>query len=131
MRRYSLLLASLLVLALAVWGQALRPMTVSPSLPAATATMGISHDTSGTTYISIEAKHLAPAEALQPPKRVYVVWVEPAGQPPQNHGVLQLNDKQVAKYTTTTHATDFTVFVTAENDPEVNQPTGDHLLTGR
>ena len=97
MRRYSGLIAFVLLFTLAAWGQELRQLTVSPALPGATGTMGISQDTSGTTYINLQVKHLAKPEALQPAKSAYVVWVQPPGELPQNHGVLEVNDKLEAK----------------------------------
>jgi hypothetical protein len=129
MRRHFGFMAGVLLLALAAWGQQIRQMKVSPMLPAASGTMGVSHDTSGTIYISIQAKHLARPEALHPAKAAYVVWVQSAGQPPQNHGVLQVNDKEVATYSTTTRNLNFEVFVTAEDSPKAAMPTGPHLLS--
>lgn len=129
MRRCLALTVFLLLLSLFGWGQEMRQLTVSPALPAASGTMGISHDTSGTTYISLQAKHLAPADALHPAKTAYVVWVQPPGQPPQNHGVLQVNSKEEATYSTTTKDRNFEVFVTAEDNPHAVSPTGPHLLS--
>lgn len=131
MRRHFGFLLVVLLFTLAAWGQQVRQLTVSPSLPAASGSMGVSHDTSGTTYISLQVKHLAPAEALHPAKAAYVVWVQPPGQPPQNHGVLPVNDKQLGTYSTTTKDRNFEVFVTAEDNPNVAQPTGRHLLSAR
>ena len=129
MRRCSALVVGLLWVALGAWAQELRPLTVSPTLPGATGTMGISHDTSGTTYINLQAKHLAKPEQLHPAKTAYVVWVQPTGEPLQNHGVLQVNDKLEATYSTTLKANNFDVFVTAEDNPNATAPTGEHLLS--
>jgi hypothetical protein len=131
MRRHFGFLLCVVLFALAGWGQQMRQLTVSPKLPAASGSMGVSHDTSGTTYISLEVKHLAPPDALHPAKAAYVVWVQPPGQPPQNHGVLQVNDKEVGTYSTTTKDRNFEVFVTAENNAHAGQPTGPHLLSAR
>jgi len=120
-----------LLFTLAAWGQQMRQLTVSPALPAASGTMGISHDTSGTTYISLQVKHLANPEALHPAKAAYVVWVQPPRQAPQNHGVLQVNDKAEVAYSTTTRERNFEVFVTAEDNAKVTQPTGPRLLSAR
>ena len=128
MRRHFGFITGVLLFALAAWGQQIRQMNISPMLPAASATMGVSHDTSGTVYINIQAKHLAMPEALHPAKAAYVVWVQPAGQPPQNHGVLQVNDKQEATYSTTTKNLNFEVFVTAEASSKAATPSGPHLL---
>jgi hypothetical protein len=129
MRRHFGFIACVLLFALALWGQQIRQLTVSPALPGASGTMGISHDTSGTIYINIQAKHLARPDQLHPSKTAYVVWVQPTGQPPQNHGVLQVNDKLEATYFTTVHTNNFDVFVTAEDNSQVTQPTGEHLLS--
>lgn len=129
MRRHFSFLACVLLFAVVAWGQQIRQLTVSPALPATSGTMGVSHDTSGTTYINIQAKHLAKPEQLHPAKTAYVVWVQPPGEPPQNHGVLQVNDKLEATYSTTAHFNNFGVFVTAENDAHATHPTGPHLLS--
>ena len=129
MRRCSAFVTALLLFALFAWGQELRQLTVSPSLPAASGTMGVSKDTSGTTYINLQVKHLARPEGLQPAKTAYVVWVQPPGEPPQNHGVLQVNDKLEATYSTTVRFNNFDVFVTAEDTPNATAPTSDHLLS--
>lgn len=129
MRRYSAVVTFLLLLAVAAWGQELRQLNVSPDLPAASGTMGVSHDTSGTTYINLQVKHLARPDALHPAKAAFVVWVQPTGEPPQNHGVLQVNDKLEVTYSTTVHTNNFDVFVTAEDNPNAMSPTGSHLLS--
>lgn len=131
MRRFSVVIALVLLLGVAAWGQELRQLTVSPKLPAASGTLGISHDTSGTTYINIQARHLARPDALHPAKTAYVVWVQPTGEPPQNHGVLQVNDKLEATYWTTVSTNNFDVFVTAEDNPNAAAPSGPHLLSAR
>jgi hypothetical protein len=131
MRRHFGFILCLLLFAAAAWGQQVRPLTVSPALPAASGSMGVSHDTSGTTYINLQIKHLADPDALHPARAAYVVWVQPPGQPPQNHGILQLNDKEEAKYSTTTKYRNFTVFVTAEDNPHATSPTGPRLLSAR
>src|SRR5690349_22233205 len=114
MRRHFGFVACVLLFALTVWAQQIRQLTVSPALPAASGTMGVSHDTSGTTYINIAAKHLARPDSLHPAKTAYVVWVQPTGEPPQNHGVLAINDKLEVTYSTTVKTNNFDVFVTAE-----------------
>jgi hypothetical protein len=129
MRRHFGFIAWVLLFGLTVWGQQIRQLTVSPALPGASGTMGISHDTSGTIYINIQAKHLARPDQLHPARSAYVAWVQLPGEPPQNHGVLQVNDKLEATYFTTVHTNNFDVFVTAENNSKVTRPTGEHLLS--
>ena len=128
MRRHFGILC-LLLFAAAAWGQQIQQLRVSPALPATSGSMGVSHDTSGTTYINLQLKHLAKPDALHPAKAAYVVWVQPPGQPPQNHGVLQVNDKEEAKYSTTTRERNFEVFVTAEDNSRAPSPTGTRLLS--
>lgn len=130
MRRHFVILC-LLLFAAAAWGQQVRQLSVSPALPGASGSMGVSHDTSGTTYINLQVKHLASSDSLHPAKAAYVVWVQPPGEPPQNHGVLQVNDKEEAKYSTTTRKRNFEVFVTAEDNPRAASPTGPQLLSAR
>ncbi len=131
MRRHFGFVLLLVLFALAAWGQTVRQLTVSPKLPAASGTMGVSHDTSGTTYVSLQVKHMAPADALHPAKAAYVVWLQPPGQPAQNHGVLRVNEKEEATYSTTTRNRNFAIFVTAEDNANAAQPAGARLLSAR
>jgi hypothetical protein len=55
MRRHFSFIVCVLLFALTVWGQQIRPLRVSPALPGTSGTMGVSHDTSGTIYINIQA----------------------------------------------------------------------------
>jgi hypothetical protein len=128
MRIWTSVAASLLLFSLAAAAQQLRPLTVSPQLPAASGTVGIAQDTSGTTYVSMQVKHLARPEQLQPAKAAYVVWIQAAGRQPENHGTLPVDQNETAKYTTTTRDHDFQVFVTAEDNPKTSQPSGPVLL---
>ena len=129
MRRHFAFILGVLLFALSLWAQQIRPLTINRALPGANGTMGVSHDTSGTTYINLQVKHLAGPEALRPAKAAYVVWVQPPGQPAQNHGVLEVNDKAEARYSTTTKDRDFELFVTAEDKPDATTPTGPRLMS--
>ena len=58
-------------------------------VPAAQGTVRVKVDNNNNHAIKINIRHLADPGRLQPPKSVYVVWMETAGKGPQNLGQLK------------------------------------------
>lgn len=105
----------------------LRPGTADPS---AVGTVDYHHDRNGNTSFELKVDHLAPPANLQPVKQVYVVWVQAAGQPPENKGVLKVNEDQKGDIKMISPHQAFDIFVTAEDTPSVSQPSGPEVLRG-
>ncbi len=61
----------------------------SSVVPAAQGTVKMKKDNNGNHSIRIDIKHLADPARLQPPKSVYVVWIETSGKGAQNLGQLK------------------------------------------
>jgi hypothetical protein len=105
-------------------------LTADPSVPAATGKAHLSKDKNGNIKLKIEVHHLAKPEALTPAKQAYVVWMRARGKDPQNLGVLKVNDKLEGTFETTVLKENFDVFITAEDNPTAQVPTGPELLKG-
>jgi hypothetical protein len=78
----------------------------------------------GTQQVKVNVQYLAPPSALTPPKTGYVVWIQPPDHPPENYCVLKLDKKEKGSFQTTTAYPRYDVFVTAENNLQVTQPSG-------
>ena len=104
-------------------------LTPATSVPAATATAEITHDSNGNTVIKLDVKHLARPENLTPPESVYVVWIQPRDAAPIKEGQLQVNNDLSAHLRTPTTYKTFRLFVTAEPSAEVTSPSGQQVLS--
>ncbi len=104
-------------------------LTPATSVPAATATADISHDSNGNTVIKLDVKHLAKPQNLTPPASVYVVWVQPRDGAPLKQGQLQVNDDLSAHFSAPTTYKSFRLFVTAEPSGDVTSPSGQQVLS--
>lgn len=96
------------------------------------AAMGVVHangDRNGNLALVLEAKHLAPPDRLTPAHSVYVVWVQPAGKPAEVIGQLRVNTHdEAASLKTSVPYHNFDIFVTAEDNPKPDSPSGTEVL---
>jgi len=104
-------------------------LTPATTVPAATATAEITHDSNGNTVVKLDVKHLARPENLTPPASVYVVWIQPRDGAPIKEGQLQVNNDLSAHFRTPTTYKTFRLFVTAEQSAEVTSPSGQQVLS--
>lgn len=105
------------------------PMLNSSQTPAARGTVLAEAAENGNTRLIVEVKHLAPPENVAPSAKVYVVWVQPQGAPPQNVGALRVNDDLTGRLQTVTAFASFQVMVTAEELPTATAPRGPQVLS--
>jgi hypothetical protein len=104
-------------------------MTAASSVPSAHGTVKIGHDRNKNTTVDLEVKHLAHPSALTPSAIVYVVWIQADGHPAENQGELTVDDNLNGRFKGSTPYKQFSIFVTAEQTPQVRRPTGEQLLT--
>jgi hypothetical protein len=123
-----ILLSLLLTFALLAFGEKIKMKNVSTLQPAAAAQLTHEKDDNGNTKLKIHVYHLAKPDSLTPPRDTYVVWIEPPGQPPQNMGVIKVNDNLESEFSTRTPFKKFKVYITAEDGPKVTTPSGDKIL---
>lgn len=100
------------------------------SVPAAKGQVNTSKDKNGNVRVKLKVRHLAKSTSLTPAKQAYVVWVQGKAAEPEKVGVLQVNDKLEGSLEATTPQKEFDIFITAENDPSAQVPTGTRLLHG-
>jgi hypothetical protein len=128
-RSQHLVLLTLLIASLTVAAAAKKfPMEVGTSVPAATGNVEVGKDDNGNTRYTVTVHHLADPAKLTPAKAAYVVWVQPKGEEAHKAGQLTVGDDLKGEFKGTTPAKDFEVFVTAEDGPTVDTPSGDRVL---
>lgn len=111
-------------------GQAMtQPMRGSETAPAGQGTIAVARGAGGNTALTVRVKHLAPAAKLANDTSVYVVWVEPEGAPPQNVGVLTVDNNLQGSLSTITPHKRFKVMVTPEKSGEISAPEHDEVFT--
>lgn len=127
---------TLLVLLLAVVVlQACTPkMTFvnSTIAPAATGKIAVKKDKNANYVVSVEVANLAPSKNLDPPKNTYLVWMESNDRTVRKLGQISPSGRALeAKLTATAVANPDVVFVSAEDNAEVEYPAGPTVLTTR
>jgi hypothetical protein len=107
------------------------PMRNSSVDPAATAVVHANSDRNGNLDITLDARHLAPPDRLTPPHSVYVIWIQAPNKSPEELGVLRVNtDDMAGSFRTKTPYKSFDIFVTAEDNPKPDTPSGTEVLRG-
>jgi hypothetical protein len=129
MKQRSLALFILLVFAVAAWAREDR-LTNTGLNPAAEGKVITENDRNGNTKVSVEVKHMAMPQSLTPAQQAYLVWVQPRGKEPELLGVLRVNDDLEGSLTATTPYKDFDIFISAEDKPHPEVPSGMVVLKG-
>lgn len=108
----------------------------SSVVPAAEGTVKIKKDKNNNYNIDLNIKRLASPDRLNPPKDLYVVWMNTdnnaaknIGQIKTSSGFLSKTLKSSLETVSTTNPTGF--FITSENDGNVQYPTGEVVLKTR
>lgn len=134
-RSNGFLLAALpLVLAMAIWpfgGGHKVIMTSAESVPSAKATIYVNQDRNKNTQVDMKVRFLAHPSALTPPEIAYVVWIQENDRPAENKGELHVDGNLNGEFKTVSPYKAFTIFVTAEQSPQVQSPRGDQVLTAQ
>jgi len=105
------------------------PIPTSSVVPAATGATKVSKDANSNTKVELKVEHLAHPSSLEPPKSVYVVWVEtPEGQK-FNLGQLMVDKNLKGEINGVTPFKSFRLIVTAEDFATVTQPGQQVIMT--
>lgn len=94
----------------------------STELPAAMGEARISRDDNGNTVVNLKVEHFAPPQRLQPPRQVYVVWLESPDHEMHNLGQLRVNDDLKGELESKTPYEVFRIIITAEDYATAAQP---------
>ena len=104
-------------------------LNVSPDIPAAQGKVKFNKTNDGNIALKLSVKYLADPQKLQPPAAIYVVWVaQDKDAAPQNIGALKVEKDREGSLKTVTPFHAFQLFVTAEANGQVQEPTGKRLL---
>lgn len=103
-------------------------MIADPSVPAASGKAHINKDKNGNLRLKLEVDHMAKPGALTPARQNYVVWLQPRGKDPQNQGTLRVGGNLKGTFEATVPNEDFEVFITGEDNPAAQTPSGPKLL---
>lgn len=100
-------------------------------IPAAMGNVQVKTGPNGNTKLKVLVEYLAPPSMIRPGATTYVVWArnDKAGTFAQNLGALQINDKRSGSLETVTPLRSFVLFLSAEDSPDVQSPTGEALMT--
>ena len=107
---------------------------VSTVEPAARGTVQIKTDNNNNYVIKIQLSDLAEVKRLQPPKQSYVVWMVSDQNITKNIGQINsstslLSNKLEANFKTVSTLKPTKIFITAEVDPNVQNPGEPIVLT--
>jgi len=104
-------------------------MNVSPDIPAAQGKVKFSKTNDGNIAIKLSVKYLADPQKLQPPAAIYAVWVrKDKDSTAQNIGALKVEKNREGTLKSVTPLHSFQLFITAEANGQVQEPTGSQLL---
>jgi len=95
---------------------------ISMETPAAEGQAKISRDKNNNTKIKLTVNHLALPEHLAPPKAVYVVWIRSEDRL-VNLGQLRVDKRLKGNFDGVTPLKEFRIFITAENNYTVVNPS--------
>ncbi len=106
----------------------------SSVVPAARGTVKVKMDDNKNHSIDIALVNLAEPERLTPPKNIYMVWMETDKGETKNIGQITTDNGTFSKtlkadFKTVTSFTPVKIFITAENDANVQSPDWQVILT--
>ena len=97
--------------------------------PGARGTLSVKVGQNQNTSLDLKVSALAPPSSLTPTENVYVVWVQPPAENPKNEGQLRVDKKENGELQTEVPYKRFKIFITAEQDPQTQTPTGTQVLS--
>lgn len=107
----------------------------SKVVPAAEGTVKVKQDSNKNYDIKIDISNLAEPERLQPPKKMYIVWMLTDQEVTKNIGQIKTSSNMLSKtlkasFETVSSFKPAKIFITAEDDPNAQSPGwGDVVLS--
>lgn len=107
---------------------------ISDAAPAARGNVVIRHDKNNNTVIKIEITDLAEVSRLSPPRQTYIIWMLNDQDIAVNLGKLNsstsmLSKKLTASFETVSSNKPIKIFITAEDDANIQFPGTQLILT--
>jgi len=106
----------------------------SSVVPAAQGTVTVKTDNNKNYVVQIEIFNLAEPQRLQPPKQMYMVWMLTDQDMTRNIGQIKTSSGTFSKnlkatFESVTSFRPVKIFITAEDDPNVQNPSWEIVLT--
>ena len=106
----------------------------SSVVPAAQGTVKIKKDSNKNYRIQIEVFNLAEPERLQPPKKLYIVWMSTDQNITKNIGQISTSSKNYSKkleasFESVSSVKPTKIFITAEDDPNIQRTDWEIVLS--
>jgi hypothetical protein len=110
------------------------PFLRSTIVPAAEGQVGVKQDKNSNYKIDINVRNLASPERLDPARKAYVVWMETDDRSAKNLGQMKtstgmINKALRASLETVTPLKPHKIFITAEDDADVQYPGAQVILS--
>lgn len=124
-------LASLLLvlgLVVSAWAGEHRMKNSSDLVPSATGKVKVEVDDNGNRVVKIRVYHLVDPAKLTPSRNGYVAWIQAKGKDPELLGKLKVNKDYQGELEATTPHQAFNLFITAEENPAPDSPSGTEIL---
>ena len=98
--------------------------------PAATGAINVKKDKNKNYVMNVDVRNLAEPKNLNPSKEAYLVWMEDGTNPVKKLGQLSPQSKSLkASLSATATSEPKRIFITAENDINIQYPDGQVVLT--
>lgn len=104
-------------------------MMAGAQTPAARGTVEYKMGNNRNTELDIKVHSLSQPSALNPSENVYVVWLQPPGSAAKDEGQIKVSSNQQGELKTETPYKRFKIFVTAEENPQLQTPEGPTILS--
>lgn len=106
----------------------------SAVVPAAQGSVTVKEDGNKNYTIKVQISNLADSKNLTPPKNVYVIWLLPENNTPKNIGQIvsskgKMSSKLKASFQTVSSFKPSKIFITAEDEANVQYPYSEVVLT--
>lgn len=127
------LIAGMLILSIASCTKKTTFLT-SSVVPAAQGTVQVKSDGNKNYRIEIEVFNLAEPDRLQPPKKMYMVWMVTDQDITKNIGQIKTSSKTFSKnlkasFETVSSFKPMKIFITAEDDTNIQNPNYEIVLS--
>ena len=127
------IIAISLIMVMAAFGACSKKVVFLPSsvVPAAEGYVQVKKDGNENYAITVKVSNLAEVDKMQPPKKTYVIWMETDRGLTRNIGQVVSSRNLNANFETVTSFRPVKIFLTAEDNENVQYPGNVVLTTDR
>jgi hypothetical protein len=104
-------------------------MIAGESNPAARGTVHLHVGDNKNTEVDLKVESMPAPSALTPSRNAYIVWIQPPDSGTQNLGQITPDKDQKAELKTATTYKRFKIFITAEDQAQMQSPAGPTILS--